>query len=149
MTGLQKLEQKVADMQTAIELMKAEEAKPKKFEFKYPKGCYMVNMNAIHMGGGETGSYLEYGRYRLTEGVAKQSLTRNKRANGLEALAEMLGGLQEFEYGKENYFVYYSNFAESWRYRETVNYFYPEVVYITEECALEICRMFNEGEFEL
>ena len=75
------------------------------------------------------------------------SLARNKRANRLEALAEQLGGLKEFDSNECNYYIYLDN--NEWIYSDCVYFYYPEVVYMTEKCVIEICRMLNEGEFSL
>ena len=149
MTKIEELEKQVDEMKVTIELMKAEEAKSKKFQFKYPEECYLVNTTEVHMGGVQNPAFLEHGRYRLTEEAAKQSLVRNKRANRLEALAEYLGGLKEFEYGKDSYYIYRSSNSNIWETTVASKCFYPESVYMTEECAKEICRMLNNGEFEL
>lgn len=148
MTKIEELEKQVAEMKTTIEAMKAEEAKFKKFEFKYPKECYLVTSTKIRAVGEQGPVFLEHGRYRLTEDVANQSLARNKLANRLEAKAEQLGGLKEWKYGEANYCIYY-DMNITWRSTYESNCFYQEVVYMTIECAEEICRMLNEGEFEL
>lgn len=124
---------------------------PKKFEWDYPfRETFLVGMDRIHMRtSGIDPNNLLNGRYRLTMKAAEQSFLRNARANRLEALAEQLGGLKEFEYKKENWWIkrehdkgiwtiYYSDYASS-----------PERVYMTKKCAEEICRMLNAGEFEL
>ena len=77
------------------------------------------------------------------------SLSRNKRANRLEALAEQLGGLKEFIYREENYNIIFNiNYGE-WEIHNNKIIYEPEIVYMTEECATEICRMLNEDEFSL
>lgn len=143
---LAKLEETIRVAQQQIYELK--NPKPKKFEWKYEsKGTYIVNTHTYewHYNGSDK-DYIEHSRYRLTKEAAEQSLARNKRANRLEALAEQLGGLKEFEYNVENYYVYKDCI---FKYNFTENSFYTEVVYMTEECAIEICRMLNEGEFSL
>ena len=98
------------------------------------------------MDNGKNTLYIEHGRYRKTKQAAEQSLARNKRANRLEALAEQLDGLIEFNINKRNWYIWHS--GNTWRHDLACG-FYPEVVYMTETCAAEICRMLNEGEFSL
>ena len=126
--------------------------KPKKFEWNYTPdddGSYnMIETTSIRTCD-IYDYYIEHGRYRKSEAVAEQSLARNKRANRLEALADQIGGLKEFENGKENYSIYFSGYSDIWTFTDTSRCFNPEVVYMTKECAKEICRMLNNGEFEL
>ncbi len=155
MTKIEELEKQVSDIKATIEAMKAktEEVKQEKFKFKfkfkYPEECYLLRMDEVDDGGGKTSSFLKHGRYRLTEEAAYQSLDRNKRANRLEALAEMMGGLKNWRYGEDNYSIYLSGNSAIWAISLTSMAFCPEVVYMTEECAEEICRMLNNGEFKL
>ena len=149
MTKIEELEKQVAEMKATIELMKAEEAKSKKFELKYPKGCYLLNITQFGAVEEQGPTFLEHGRYRKSEEVAERSLARNKRTNRLEALAEQLGGLKEFEYGEDNFYIYLYVYSTTWTIDVTSDCFYPEVVYMTEECAEEICRLLHSREFEL
>lgn len=152
MTKIEELERQVVEMKATIKAMKAEETKPKKFEWNYTPdddGSYnMVDSSSIRTCG-IYDYYIEHGRYRKSEEVAKKSLARNKRANRLDALAEQLGGLKEFKYGEDNYYIYRYGDSTLWTITVTSNCFYPEVVYMTKESATEICRMLNNGEFEL
>jgi hypothetical protein len=125
--------------------------KPKRFEFKYPG-----NNNYIAGATGIAGNYsdrvdlrLEYRRYRLAEQAAINSLARNKRANRLEALAEQLEGLVEFKAEAPNWHIIISSTGKIYSPDSWNNRFQPEVVYMTKACAIEICRMLNEGEVEL
>ena len=149
MTELQKLEKQVGELKATIKLIKAKEAKPKKFKFKYPEECYLLYVTQVENGGGQKSSFIEHGRYRITKEVVEQSLARNKRANRLEALAEQLGGLKEWKYGESNYYICYSGRTTMWSSTFASGCFYPESVYMTEECAVEICRILNNGEFEV
>ena len=45
-------------------------------------------------------------------------------------------------------FWYIWHSGNTWRYDFTCGFF-PERVYMTELCAIEICRMLNAGEFSL
>ena len=150
MTKIEELEKQVAEMKATIELMKVEEAKSKKFEFKYSNECYLVGTSKVigDGGGGQSPSFLEHGRYRISEKVAKKSLDRNKRANRLESLAEQLGGLKDFEYDAENFYIYTKG-GLNWVVSNPISVYEPEKVYTTKECAIEICKLLNEGLFSL
>lgn len=126
------------------------QSKPK-FQWDYPMGqTYGVMHTRITSGWqGDDHKLLEYGRYRLTKETAEQSFARNIRANRLEALAEQLGGLIEFDpKASDNFFIGYSSKENKWNINNW-NILFAEVVYMTEDCATEICRMLNEGEFSL
>ncbi len=131
------------------EALALNQAKPK-FEWKYELdedgSCIMIDSDSIRTCG-VYDYYIDSGRYRKSEQAAEQSLARNKRANRLEALAEQLNGLTEFVADSANYYIYYLD--KRWSINLTMNPFYPEVVYMTETCAAEICRMLNAGEFSL
>jgi hypothetical protein len=74
-------------------------------------------------------------------------LARNKRANRLEALAEQLGGLREFDNYTRLFYIYKQ--YKNWRVEGTAKTFCPEIVYMTEECAETIADMLNSGKFTL
>ena len=126
--------------------------KPKKFEWNYmpddDDSYNLVDSSSIRTCG-IYDYYIEHGRYRKSEEAADQSLARNKRANRLEALAEQLGGLKEWENGEDNYYIYRYGNSAIWTITVTCNCFYPESVYMTKNCAIEICRLLNEGLFSL
>jgi hypothetical protein len=128
-----------------VALIKAQ----KKFEFSYDKdNLYFLNLTSIATNIIYNHSDLvEHGRYRKTKEVAEQSLDRNKRANRLEALAEQLGGLREFDNHTLLFYVYKQ--YDTWRVQELITIFCPEVVYMTEECADTIADMLNNGKFTL
>jgi hypothetical protein len=130
------------------EALVIKQTKPK-FEWKYELdedgSCIMIDSDSIRTCG-VYDYYIDSGRYRKTQQAAEQSLARNKRANRLEALAEQLDGLIEFNINKRNWYIWHS--GNTWRYDFTCG-FYPEQVYMTEDCATEICRMLNAGEFSL
>jgi len=87
--------------------------------------------------------FTEHGRYRLTKEIAEKSLLRNKRANRLEALADQLNGLN----GPIAYHI--ARVHDVWTHIHNGARYIPEVVYMSEECAIEICGMLNKGEFSL
>lgn len=128
--------------------------KPKKFEFSYEQGktFYLSDRDIINSSWiGKDLISIEHGRYRLTKEAAEQSIARNKRANRLEALAEQLGGLRVKKEGTRAWYVSY--YKGSWVPSDDSDSLYdvyrPEVVYMSYECAIEICRMLDEGEFSL
>lgn len=100
----------------------------------------------IAFANGNNEAYLKHGRYRLTKEGAEMSLARNKRANLKEALAEQLGGLKQWVRGEENWYAYMFIGACKIDYDNV--FFSEERVYMTKECAVEICRMLNAGEIK-
>lgn len=145
-TQLAQLEETIRVAQQQIDELK--NPKPKKFEWKYDYGKFWVGTYEVSKSYSSDSSYIENGRYRLTKEAAEQSFARNKRANRLEALAEQLGGLKEFKYTETSYFIQ-RMFDHTWRCVHAPSAFAPERVYMTMECAIEICRMLNSGEFSL
>ena len=147
-TQLAQLEEIIRQAQQQIEELK--NPKPKKFEWNYPDTMrtFIVDVDVVKPFK-VIENFIKNGRYRLTKEVAEQSLARNKRANRLEALAEQLGGLKVFEYGMYNYYIFKSICSDEWKYAWVSHSNYPEAVYMTLDCATEICRMLNEGEFSL
>ena len=146
-TQLAQLEETIRQAQQQIEELK--NPKPKKFECKYEsKKTYIINTHTYewHYNGSDK-DYIEHGRYRLTKEAAEQSFARNKRANRLEALAEQLGGLKEFETDESNYFIYSS--INGYGVSSNKLDFNPCTVYMTKETAIKICEMLNNGTFSL
>ena len=146
-----KLEEQIGEMEYQLHKMREELNKPKKFEWKYiDRNAFYVSTTLIDSGWGiENKSCIEYGRLRKTQKAAEMSLARNKRANRLEALAEQLGGLKDFERGNENHYIYFNNSDNTWHFGTAVVTHNPGIVYMTEQCAKKICRMLNDGEFSL
>ncbi len=130
------------------EALAVKQSKPE-FKWDYEKNkTYFVRVDHIDSGyDGTDPNNIMHGRYRKTKQTAEQSLARNNRANRLEALAEQLDGLVEFVYDEKNYYICTSR--TEWERGYSTNIICPEVVYMTRECAIEICRMLNEGEFSL
>lgn len=122
-----------------------EQKKPKQFEMDY-SSCFYVAPDCVSNGNEQT-NYIEHGRYRKTKESAEMSLARNKRANRLEALVDQLDGLRKFAYGEENWYVYKSDYT--WIAIQTRKCFSPEVVYMAKECAIKVCEILNNGEYEL
>ena len=144
------LKQQIAEMESKLKEMKDELNKYKKFECSYGE-CKTYFIDTYFIDDDDLGvdkQFIDHGRYRKTEEAAEMSLSRNKRANRLEALAEQLGGLKEFVLREDNYYIHFNSKDEC-----CIDYFsfsyHPEKVYMTKKCAIEICRMINEGEFSL
>lgn len=146
---------KINDVDTVITLTPEQLAsiesqiKPKKFKWGYNEDAtyFIGDYGIVSRCDGNYILGLEHGRYRKTKEVAEQSLARNKRANRLEALAEQLNGLKEWVEGEENWYIYVND--TKWIIGLSTSCYEPEKVYMTNECALEICRMLTEGEFSL
>jgi hypothetical protein len=137
---------------TEIELTDEQVASIKakdKFKFVYDKdsSCYLTTTGIADSSNGADPILLHHGRYRKTKEVAEQSFARNKRANRLEAIAEQLGGLREFDNNTLLFYIYKQH--DRWRVNSVTTMFFPEVVYMTQECAQTITDMLNNGRFEL
>lgn len=88
------------------------------------------------------------GLVRNTAESAWVSARRNIRANRLEALAHMIGGAYEFEFGEENYYVYVvedGTFAVG----DVDVILEPEKIYMTKETAEQVCEILNSGRYKL
>lgn len=91
--------------------------------------------------------HIEYGCYRKSEKVAYNALALNKVTNRLHALVEQLDGFCEWtENSTENYTIVKTNKGYI---TEGNSYKNPSIVYMTLDCANEICNMINYGTFKL
>jgi hypothetical protein len=147
-----KITVQINGLDTEIELTEAQIASVKtqqEFKFVYDKNrSYCLNLDSVVTSINYNNPILlEHGRYRKTKEVAEQSLARNKRANRLEALAEQLGGLREFDDQSLMFYIYKQ--YDEWSVCSLTTTFFPEVVYMTKECAETITRMLNSGKFTL
>lgn len=129
-----------------------EQKKPKKFEMKYLKNkTYLLDRGEWLRN--QDGSYihcLDNGWYRLTEESSKRSLARNKRANRLEALVDQLGGMKKWIEGdKDNCYIYFSAQSNKYNAANSSDYYHTDKVYMTSNCANEVCRILNAGEYSL
>lgn len=88
------------------------------------------------------------GLIRNTAESAWVSARRNIRANRLEALAHMIGGAYEFEFGGDNYFIYV---MEDGTFGVAVAdvILEPEKIYMTKETAEQVCEILNSGTYKL
>lgn len=88
------------------------------------------------------------GLIRNTAESAWVSARRNIRANRLEALAHMIGGAYEFEFGEDNYYVIIDAegvFNMDWM-DEILE---PEKIYMTKGTAERVCEILNSGRYKL
>lgn len=88
------------------------------------------------------------GLIRNTAESAWVSARRNIRANRLEALAHMIGGAYEFEFGEENYYIVINaegDFSMDWM-DEILE---PEKIYMTKKTAEQVCEILNSGTYKL
>ena len=88
------------------------------------------------------------GLIRNTAESAWVSARRNIRANRLEALAHMIGGAYEFEFGEENYYIVIDSdgvFTIDWMDKILE----PEKIYMTEKTAEQVCEILNSGAYKL
>lgn len=88
------------------------------------------------------------GLIRNTAESAWVSARRNIRANRLEALAHMLGGAYEFEFGENNYYVYVDE-ANRFKHIFMQYTLEPEKIYMTKETAEQVCEILNSGTYKL
>ena len=88
------------------------------------------------------------GLIRNTAESAWVSARRNIRANRLEALAHMIGGAYEFEFGNRNYYISVDEegyFCTSW----LEDNLEPEKIYMTRDTAEKVCDILNSGTYKL
>ena len=88
------------------------------------------------------------GLVRNTAESAWVSARRNIRANRLEALAHMIGGAYEFEFGEENYYVYVGEDGTFVPHMIS-SPLEPEKIYMTKETAEQVCEILNSGIYKL
>ena len=119
--------------------------KPKKYELS-ETGWAALSTGLFYEN--SSGGFLtEVGVTRKTKESAQIAANRLRRMMLISALAAELEGEREF--GEEP--VLYSLLKDNkgkWRSMVTTT-FYPETVYMAEECADDICSMLNKKEFEV
>lgn len=133
------------------EQIKEIEKQTSKFEWKFFPGCHIMdfNSNKVYNNTIIEQECIENGTLRLQHGNARLSLDRNKRANRLEALVEQLGyDLKPWGSAGVLYYIY-QNYSGKYQIDRTNGELQPEVVYMTEECAFEICQLINDHKFSL
>lgn len=85
---------------------------------------------------------------RNTAESAWVSVRRNIITNRLEALAHMIGGAYEFEFGARNYYISVDGegyFCTNW-VEDTLE---PEKIYMTKDTAEQVCEILNSGNYKL
>ena len=88
------------------------------------------------------------GLVRNTAESAWVSARRNIRANRLEALAHMIGGAYEFEFGEENYYIYVEEDG-TFVPHMIPSPLEPEKIYMTKDTAEQVCEILNSGRYKL
>ena len=88
------------------------------------------------------------GLIRADSESAWVSARRNIRANRLEALAHSIGGAYEFEFGKDNYYVYVREDG-TFAVGDVYIILEPEKIYMTKETAEKVCEILNSGTYKL
>lgn len=88
------------------------------------------------------------GLIRTDSESAWVSARRNIRANRLEALAHMIGGAYEFEFGEDNYYVVFNRELVAEKFSVS-NLLEPEKIYMTKQTAEQVCEILNSGIYKL
>ena len=88
------------------------------------------------------------GLIRNTAESAWVSARRNIRANRLEALAHSVGGVYEFEFGEDNYFIYVMEDG-TFAVGDADIILEPEKIYMTKKTAEQVCEILNSGTYKL
>ena len=70
-----------------------------------------------------------------------------ERVLRLEALVNECGGIKEFRYGDDNYYLNRKHDKWGVIYVE-INYS-PEKVYMDEDTAVRVCEILNTGEYKI
>ena len=88
------------------------------------------------------------GLIRTNPESAWVSARRNIRANRLEALAHMIGGAYEFEFRKDNYYIYVREDG-TFAVGDVYIILEPEKIYMTKNTAEKVCEILNSGSYKL
>ena len=88
------------------------------------------------------------GDIRTNPESAWVSARRNIRANRLEALAHSIGGAYEFEFRKDNYYIYVREDG-TFAVGDVYIILEPEKIYMTRETAGQVCEILNSGRYKL
>ena len=88
------------------------------------------------------------GLIRDTAYSAYVSARRNIRGNRLEALAHSIGGAYEFEFDRDNYFIYVREDG-TFNVMSVATTLEPEKIYMTKETAEQVCKVLNSGAYKL
>ena len=91
----------------------------------------------------------EFGTTRQTKEQTEIASAGMLRRNRLSALAEAVGdGEKEWVEGDDNYYRIFYSYSTR-KYEFLIGTYSPEVVYMNEETAKAVCKVLNEGKFEL
>ena len=93
-------------------------------------------------------SLAKQGVHRNTKEACELASERMLKTNLISAWAHEYGGEEEWEYGKEQYYVL-QNDAGEWHIGNAAIHCNHSTVYMTKECALAMCDALNSGEFIL
>ena len=88
------------------------------------------------------------GDIRTNPESAWVSARRNIRANRLEALAHSIGGAYEFEFRKDNYYIYVREDG-TFAVGDVYIILEPEKIYMTKNTAEQVCEILNLGTYKL
>lgn len=88
------------------------------------------------------------GLIRTDSESAWVSARRNIRANRLEALAHSIGGAYEFEFRKDNYYIYVREDG-TFAVGDVYIILEPEKIYMTKDTAEKVCEILNSGRYKL
>ena len=88
------------------------------------------------------------GDIRTNPESAWVSARRNIRANRLEALAHSIGGAYEFEFRKDNYYIYVRGDG-TFAVGDVYIILEPEKIYMTKNTAEKVCEILNSGRYKL
>ena len=88
------------------------------------------------------------GDIRTNPESAWVSARRNIRANRLEALAHSIGGAYEFEFRKDNYYIYVREDG-TFAVGDVYIILEPEKIYMTKNTAEQVCEILNSGIYKL
>ena len=141
----------IEELKARLTKLEEECNKPKKFEFKYEGGnTCLISSTCIELNqDGDVPFLLEHGMYRTNKETANLHFDAKVKMIKLGALADQLGGAKKFEVDKNNFFVYYNHKERKFEYDFLYSMESIGVIYMTEECAKEVCRILNNGEYEL
>ena len=125
----------------------AKASNPKLFEYTQGEP-WCIGPESIDDGfDGCSKSTIKYGRYRRTKEAAKIDFKRQTRMMRLSALAWEVGECKEFKHNEDNWYVSYD--GNHWGFGIISRMYEPEKVYMTEDTAIKVCKMLNNGEYSL
>ena len=140
------------------ELEEKEEELNKEYVIEIPEqGLYLINEGTmleeytreyLDCEGWNTDILNKLGDIRTNPESAWVSARRNIRANRLEALAHSIGGAYEFEFRKDNYYIYVREDG-TFAVGDVYIILEPEKIYMTKNTAEKVCEILNSGRYKL